>query len=261
MKTYEYHPLSRYFPMLPPDERKLLKKSIQEIGLLQPITICQGMILDGRNRYEICLELGIDAPCNDKGDDVDPLELVLGANMRRRHLTEGQKVQIFFDAYGPSKAVDASDAGKIGRAKQLGGSPQTTPDVSRSQVSAVTGASDATVRRVEAVQDDPEIKEQVRSGEIGATAAVRAHERKQAAKAKFPEPKPTLADMYERAPGVREMMDLLGRIINQSAKWGVSAEIGKIDPKGHTPLMIKKVDDAIYALRVFKKNLEELRNA
>jgi hypothetical protein len=48
------------------------------------------MILDGRNRYRACHELGIECPSK-LWDGSDPIEYVMRANIHRRHLTPGQR--------------------------------------------------------------------------------------------------------------------------------------------------------------------------
>jgi|GEM_PF-3693596 len=253
MKTYEYHPLARFFPMLPTTEFELLKRSIQQVGLLEPITLYDGKILDGRNRYEACQAIGVEPVVRSLDDGVDPLDLVMAANMRRRHLSEGQKVQIFFDAYGPSESLPSGTRTDLPLEREV-------PEVTRQSVADITGTSWETVSRIEAVQDDEEIKEKLRAGEIGATAALREHTEKGLREGVYPAPQPTRGNIFARSPAVVEMLDYLGRIINHSARWCESAELGKIDPKGHTPLMIKRVDEAIAALQTFKKKLEEIRD-
>ena len=51
--TYDYvaHPLANMFPMIEGQEFENLKASIAKSGILEPIRLFQGLILDGRNRY------------------------------------------------------------------------------------------------------------------------------------------------------------------------------------------------------------------
>src|ERR1700677_873101 len=50
----EFHPLAHIFPMLDDDELKTLAEDIKDKGLTEPITLYEGKVLDGRNRYRAC---------------------------------------------------------------------------------------------------------------------------------------------------------------------------------------------------------------
>jgi transposase-like protein len=64
------------------------KLDIQANGCREPIRTFQGMILDGRNRYRACVELGIDPPMYEfGGDEEDAAKAVESWNLHRRHLT------------------------------------------------------------------------------------------------------------------------------------------------------------------------------
>jgi hypothetical protein len=45
------HPLANMFPMIEGNAFEELKRDIAAQGILEPIRLYQGMILDGRNRY------------------------------------------------------------------------------------------------------------------------------------------------------------------------------------------------------------------
>lgn len=55
----------------------------------EPIWIYDGKILDGRNRYKACVELGI-TPEFRQYRGADPLQFVLSLNLARRHLNSSQ---------------------------------------------------------------------------------------------------------------------------------------------------------------------------
>lgn len=50
----EPYPFAALFPQLPPEELTQLARDIKERGLLEPIILHKGLILDGRNRYRAC---------------------------------------------------------------------------------------------------------------------------------------------------------------------------------------------------------------
>jgi hypothetical protein len=88
--TYEFHPLADIFPLTEGAEFTVLLADIGIYGLLQPIAIYEGKILDGRNRYRACLQVGVEPRFEEfKGDD--PVAFVVSANIIRRHLSPKQK--------------------------------------------------------------------------------------------------------------------------------------------------------------------------
>jgi hypothetical protein len=73
-------------------EFEALKRDLDENGQRDPIILFEGKILDGRNRYRACRELGIE-PLTDafKGSLEDARQLSTTANLMRRHLSKSQK--------------------------------------------------------------------------------------------------------------------------------------------------------------------------
>ncbi|MCC7234893.1 MAG: ParB N-terminal domain-containing protein [Bryobacterales bacterium] len=54
------HPAAELFPMMTEAELRQLAEDIKAHGLADPITMLDGMILDGRNRFEACKRAGVD---------------------------------------------------------------------------------------------------------------------------------------------------------------------------------------------------------
>jgi hypothetical protein len=52
------HPLANMFPMIEGQAFEELKRDIVAQGILEPIRLYQGMILDGRNRYAAAKAVG-----------------------------------------------------------------------------------------------------------------------------------------------------------------------------------------------------------
>jgi hypothetical protein len=88
--SYEPHPLCLKFPPMDANEFAALKGSIEAEGQLIPIVIWENQILDGRNRYNACVELGIE-PTVTLYDGSDPASFVIATNMARRGSNPGQR--------------------------------------------------------------------------------------------------------------------------------------------------------------------------
>lgn len=88
--TFEDHPLSEIFPLMRGREFEELVHDIKENGLREPITLFEGMIIDGRNRYRACQKAGIDS-ATETYEGQDPLKFVISRNLIRRHLKENQR--------------------------------------------------------------------------------------------------------------------------------------------------------------------------
>ncbi len=85
----EFHEIANIFPMMTGNDFKELKDDIAANGLREPIYIYEGKILDGRNRYIACMDLGIE-PKYKEFDGDNPVAFVVSMNIRRRHLTSSQ---------------------------------------------------------------------------------------------------------------------------------------------------------------------------
>ena len=84
-----YHKASLLFPLLMGAEFNALVEDIKTQGLLYPIVLCDGRILEGRNRYRACRRAD-KAPRYETFTGDDPYAYVISANIMRRHLTRKQ---------------------------------------------------------------------------------------------------------------------------------------------------------------------------
>ena len=90
MRELKRHPLSYAFPDMPEDEFQDLVESVRREGLLDPIVLFNGMVLDGWHRYRACIQARIE-PRFTTFDGADPRDFVVSKNSRRRHLNKGQR--------------------------------------------------------------------------------------------------------------------------------------------------------------------------
>jgi hypothetical protein len=72
----EFHEIASLFPMMDSEEYAALKASIEASGLRKPIVLYEGKILDGRNRYRACVELGKE-PSFESWQGDDPWEMAI----------------------------------------------------------------------------------------------------------------------------------------------------------------------------------------
>jgi ParB-like chromosome segregation protein Spo0J len=85
-KTYGTHPACEMLPPMPLKAFEDLRASIKEIGLQHAITVTpDDLILDGKNRYRACMDLGIapTARVLELDADADPMRWVLEMNRHR----------------------------------------------------------------------------------------------------------------------------------------------------------------------------------
>lgn len=91
---YEAHPAADMLPMQDSDRFESLKDSIERDGLQDPIILFDGAILDGRNRFKACQELGID-PHYKSVSGIDPYAFVRNSNLERRDMSAQQRYLIW----------------------------------------------------------------------------------------------------------------------------------------------------------------------
>jgi hypothetical protein len=98
-----HHPAAALFPMMCEAELRELAEDIKKNGQMEPIILCHGKVIDGRNRLAACKLAGLEPYIGEKGVDgsrkvaaysgeqLDPTDYVLSLNLHRRHLTAQQK--------------------------------------------------------------------------------------------------------------------------------------------------------------------------
>lgn len=152
--TYQQHPLSAAFPAMSEDEYTALLDSVTNIGVQNPITLFEGMVLDGWNRYRAAQEIGCECPSVELGD-VDPRDFVLAQNKARRHITKAQIALAATEVYRWAPA---------GRPVNSAGPAELRQD----EIAAKAGVSIRTLRQAAKVKEaEPIVKEAVRAGSVG----------------------------------------------------------------------------------------------
>lgn len=87
-------PLTALFPPMAGEQYAALKESIARHGLLEPLLVHRGEVIDGRHRWQACQELDLEPRVQVLPDDADPLACVLARNAARRDLSPSQRALI-----------------------------------------------------------------------------------------------------------------------------------------------------------------------
>ena len=155
------HPAAELFPMMSASEYAGLLGDIRANGLLEPILVDKktNTIIDGRNRYRACRELGI-KPAFDWWSGDDPTGYVVSKNLHRRHLNESQRAMI---------------AARLANAPE--GRPSETSSidlVSQPRAAQLLNVSTPSVKRARVVLErgTPEQVQAVEAGTLAGAAAV-----------------------------------------------------------------------------------------
>jgi N6-adenosine-specific RNA methylase IME4 len=92
-QALSFHPLADLFPLIDGAEFDGLVADIAAHGLLNAITLHEGMILEGRNRYRACRAAGVE-PRYVEYDGDDPVTFVISQNLVRRHLGPSERAMV-----------------------------------------------------------------------------------------------------------------------------------------------------------------------
>ena len=111
-----FHPAASIFPIMSGEEYEGLVADIHRYGLREPISILNGQVIDGRNRYRACREAGVEPRFKELNRQDSPLNFVLSMNLHRRHLNESQralvgaKLKPFFEEEARQRKVSGKRA-------------------------------------------------------------------------------------------------------------------------------------------------------
>ncbi len=197
---YEVHPFADAFPLIEGEEFAELVADVKRNGLREPIVITHDRktLVDGRNRFRACEAAGADVVelvLSSRYTEAMILDLIVSANLARRHLNPGQRAMVALEyeaAYaatvhvGSPKGADRT----LSDVETVADLPPADDRKSREKAAAAVGASGRAVQQAKAVQRDaPDLADQVRSGKLALDAADRKRKERIASKPK-PEPAP-----------------------------------------------------------------------
>ena len=179
MDDARWHPASRIFPLMEPDDLEELIADIKAHGLLNPVVMHGGQVLDGRNRLLACHEAGIEPTTVEwrdvvKDGHVSPVEWVIAHNLKRRHLTSSQLAVIALDVL-PLLEAEAKERMREGGRKK-GGQPFAYPrdeGKAASRLAKQLGTNRTYINQVKKIQATaPELIEGIFAGTQSVPAAL-----------------------------------------------------------------------------------------
>jgi N6-adenosine-specific RNA methylase IME4 len=156
MSELTFHPLAELFPLIEGNEFDELVADIRANGIREPIWICDGQILDGRNRYRGSAVAGVDCPMRTY-EGTDPLGFVVSLNLKRRHLNESQRAMV---------TAKITNLGKGQRADRVDG------PIGLSTASAMMNVGERSAKRARVVLESgvPALARAVERGDISVSA-------------------------------------------------------------------------------------------
>ena len=172
----KFHAVANIFPMMSPSEFKELKEDIAKNGLLEPIWTYKNQIVDGRNRYLACMEVGVDPVFIEwsKVNGTSLIDFILSLNLKRRHLNASQKAMVAVDAL-PYFETEAHKR-KLSTLKKGNSTPdrELIPDRengrSRDIVAKQFGVSGRYIQTAKSIAEKlPELADQIRKGKLTIT--------------------------------------------------------------------------------------------
>jgi ParB-like chromosome segregation protein Spo0J len=218
------HPYCLWFPELDVTSYEELENSIIFDGLLEPIILLDGHILDGRHRLKVCLEVDVLPRFRNYDAAASVIDWVLAKNLYRRHLTDTQALAIALTANGERLRVEAAgrktEGGKQGGRGKKKNLPQVSaegfPDT-RDQLAELAGTSRYKAEQaLRLFEQSPALLEQVTKGETTLHDAV---EQLPAPPAKTRPPRKRAKPAWRATKQIERCQKYLSRVI-QSAPSG-----------------------------------------
>ena len=177
-KEPQHHPAAEIFPMMDEAQLAQLASDIKEQGLLEPISILDDQILDGRNRFRACALAGVKPEFIKVDlDGASATEFVLSKNLHRRHLTTAQRAALALELLPDLQKEAELRQHYLGKSHEAEGLPPDVvqvPGTAAAKAAELVGLGHSSVEKTIVIQKkDPSVIERMRSGEIKTIDAAR----------------------------------------------------------------------------------------
>ena len=176
-----HHPAAEIFPLLDAARLAELAADIEKHGMIEPITMIDGMILDGRNRYAACQIAHIEPHYEEWAGEGDPAAWVLSKNLQRRHLDTSQRAMVAARTLGYHEArakerqeeSRAKPGAQVGQVRANLPTPTTGSGRARDDAARALNVSPRTVESAKRVIETaaPALIAAVESGNVSVSAA------------------------------------------------------------------------------------------
>jgi phage N-6-adenine-methyltransferase len=175
------------FPSMGEAEYADFRADVEANGLLSPITVWRGEVVDGRHRARACSELGIEPRCTELPDAWGQERVVrhiVSLNLHRRHLDTSQRGlvagRLTTTSRDKGEAVAESNRrrGSQPSASNVAlddadDTPTPVPLVTRSDAAGLLNVSEKTVERARTILDAaPELAPAIERGEVTIAGAL-----------------------------------------------------------------------------------------
>jgi 16S rRNA G966 N2-methylase RsmD len=175
-------------PPLQPDEREQLERNILAEGCRDPLSVWDGVLIDGHNRYEICTKHGIGFDIHQVvfEDRSHAIEWIIRNQFGRRNLAAFDRVNLcerldeVLKARGKKLMSECGKKGGRGNKLEKGSEESPNPLDRREEVASAAKVSSNTVSKVKRINQaakegkvSQEVIQKIRTGDTSINRVVR----------------------------------------------------------------------------------------
>ena len=172
----KHHPIAEVWPLMTDAELEQLTADIKVHGLMSPIVIYEGMILDGRNRDLACERAGVSPRYTPYVGD-NPVAFAFSCNEARRHMSAGQRAALAVELKPRIEEEARKRQVAAGGDKKSEQAPKSLPtklseaihraNEAKHQAAAMTKSSGTYVAQAEKIKEKaPEVFDRLKAGKI-----------------------------------------------------------------------------------------------